>query len=307
MTDASNTGIAGWVGQKINDVIRPAGFHSRKLNPGQVNYTTTDKELLAIVDSLRHFQDQLQGHKITIRTDHQALVSFMKNIQTNQMKRRWQEFMSQFDITLEHIKGEDNAIADLLSRAYKPQDPPPTQLPPHSPSDHSVLPPVVTNHLHIRYPHIYNNLPPTYNSTMPAQRFSHITGRTVTPRTAQWRRLPPLNTNLPPTPRRLPQAAITTTPLSPLTRELDEIFHRERYEEDWDSPENSETDNKERQVRLDRIQQRMGIVHPQEQQAVQTAATTTRAQAQQQQVEQPQELRRSVKRKPKIIFGMEIN
>ena len=117
MTDASNTGIAGCVGQKINDVIRPAGFHSGKLNPGQVNYTTTDKELLAIVDSLRHFQDELQGHKITIRTDHQALVSFMKNIQTNQMKRRWQEFMSQFDITLEHIKGENNAIADFLSRA----------------------------------------------------------------------------------------------------------------------------------------------------------------------------------------------
>ena len=187
--------------------------------------------------------------------------------------------MSQFDITLEHIKGKDNAIADLLSRAYKPQDSPPTQLSAPSPSDHSVLPPVVTNHLHIRYPHIYNNLPPTYNSKMPAQRFSHITGRTVTPRTAQWRRLPPLTTNLPPTPRRLPQAAITTTPLSPLTRELDEIFHRERYEEDWDSPEDSETDNKQRQVRLDRIQQRMGIVHPQEQQAVQTAATTTRAQA----------------------------
>src|SRR5438445_9263140 len=101
----------------------------------------------------------------------------MKNIQTNQMKRRWQEFMSQFDITLEHIKGKDNAIADLLSRAYKPQDSPPTQLSAPSPSDHSVLPPVVTNHLHIRYPHIFNNLPQTYQSKMPAQRFSHITGK----------------------------------------------------------------------------------------------------------------------------------
>src|SRR5205807_8922149 len=145
---------------------RPAGFHSRKLNPGQVNYTTIDKELLAIVDSLRHIQGQLQGHKITIRTDHQALVSFMKNIQTNQMKRRWQEFMSQFDITLEHIKGEDNAIADLLSRAYKPQDSPPTQLPPHSPSDHSVLPPVVTNHFPTVYPSIYRILPPTATSKL---------------------------------------------------------------------------------------------------------------------------------------------
>src|SRR5437016_2053441 len=55
MTDASNTGIAGWVEHKIDDVIRPVGFHFTKLNPGQVNYTTTDKELLAIVDSLRHF------------------------------------------------------------------------------------------------------------------------------------------------------------------------------------------------------------------------------------------------------------
>src|SRR5438132_570075 len=111
---------------------------------------------------------------------------------------------------------------------------------------------------------------------MPAQRFSHITDRTVPFRTKHMRRLPPLNTN--PPPRRLPQAAITTTPLSPLIREINDIFHRERYEEDWDSPENSETDIKQRQLRLDNLQQRMGIVHPQVQreQAVQTAATTTR-------------------------------
>jgi len=45
ITDASNTGLSGWIGQKENGVIRPAAFHSRCQNKGQTNYTTTDKEL----------------------------------------------------------------------------------------------------------------------------------------------------------------------------------------------------------------------------------------------------------------------
>jgi len=47
------------IGQKEDGVIRPVGFHSRCRNKGQTNYITTDKELLTIVDSLRHFRGKL--------------------------------------------------------------------------------------------------------------------------------------------------------------------------------------------------------------------------------------------------------
>jgi len=77
ITDASKVRFSGWIGQKEDGVIRPAAFHSRYLNKGQTNYTTTDKELLAIFDSLRHFRGKLQGHKVIVLTDHKLLVTFM--------------------------------------------------------------------------------------------------------------------------------------------------------------------------------------------------------------------------------------
>jgi len=88
ITDASNVGISGWIGQKEDGVIRPAAFHSRCLNKDQTNYITTDKELLAIVDSLRHFRGELQGYKVIVLTDHQPQVTFMTTWQDKQMKIR---------------------------------------------------------------------------------------------------------------------------------------------------------------------------------------------------------------------------
>ena len=100
-------------------IIRSARFHSKKLNNAQMNYEITQKALLAIVDSVRHFRSVLQGHPVTILTDHQLLVAFMSSLQTNQMMIRWQESLSQLDITIEHIHGNKNVIADALSRTYK--------------------------------------------------------------------------------------------------------------------------------------------------------------------------------------------
>jgi len=88
ITDASNVGLSRWVGPKEDGVIRPAAFHSRCLNKGQTNYITTDKELLVIVDSLRYFRSELQGHKVIVLTDHKPLVIFMTTWQDKQMKIR---------------------------------------------------------------------------------------------------------------------------------------------------------------------------------------------------------------------------
>jgi len=88
ITDATNVGLSGWIGQKEDGVIRPAAFHSRCLNKCQTKYTTTDKELLAIVDSLRHFRGELQAHKVIVLTDHKPLVTFMTTWQDKQMKIR---------------------------------------------------------------------------------------------------------------------------------------------------------------------------------------------------------------------------
>ena len=53
-------------------------MHSRKFTPAQFNYSTTDKELLAIIDALRTFEHLLLGIRFTIRMDHMALQTLMK-------------------------------------------------------------------------------------------------------------------------------------------------------------------------------------------------------------------------------------
>jgi len=57
VTDTSLIGTGAWVGQGSSvSEIQPAAFHSRKFNSVQLNCSTFDKELLAIVDALEHFQ-----------------------------------------------------------------------------------------------------------------------------------------------------------------------------------------------------------------------------------------------------------
>ena len=79
ITDASVKGIGAWIGQgpSIQD-IQPAAFYSRKFKPAELNYSVTEKETLAMIDGLRHFQPQLNGTKFMILTDHAACLAFPK-------------------------------------------------------------------------------------------------------------------------------------------------------------------------------------------------------------------------------------
>ena len=52
------------LGTVISQNYKPIAFYSRKLNPAQTRYTTTEKELLAIVETLKEFKNILLGHKI---------------------------------------------------------------------------------------------------------------------------------------------------------------------------------------------------------------------------------------------------
>jgi len=75
--DASDIGLGSWIGHEELGSIRPCRFHSRKSSPAQLKYPTYQKELLAIVDSLKFFEAQLLDHKFTVLTDHQPLLSFL--------------------------------------------------------------------------------------------------------------------------------------------------------------------------------------------------------------------------------------
>ena len=108
-TDASHFQL----GAVISQGGKPIAFYSRKLNDAQTRYTTTERELLSIVETLKEFRNILLGHKITVYTDHKNLV--YKHFNTERVMR-WRLVIEEFGPELKYIKGESNIVADALSR-----------------------------------------------------------------------------------------------------------------------------------------------------------------------------------------------
>ena len=116
-TDASDVQL----GSVISQNNKPIAFYTRKLNPAQTRYTTTERELLAIVETLKEFRNILLGQQIVIHTDHKNLC--YKNFNTNRVIR-WRLLLEEYGPTIKYIKGEKNVVADALSRLDLHPQPP---------------------------------------------------------------------------------------------------------------------------------------------------------------------------------------
>ena len=110
-TDASDKQLGAVISQRGN----PLAFYSRRLTKAQRNYTTTEKELLSIVECLKQFRGVLFGYKINVYSDHKNLV-YTATLSESQRVMRWRLILEEFGPNIQHIAGEDNIVADGLSR-----------------------------------------------------------------------------------------------------------------------------------------------------------------------------------------------
>jgi hypothetical protein len=95
--------------------MRPAGFHSRKFTPVQVNYRTNEQELLRIIEGLMKWEGKLQGRKFRILTDHHSLewLRTQKSLSCRQVW--WVKYLGRFNFNIVYIAGDDSMIANTLS------------------------------------------------------------------------------------------------------------------------------------------------------------------------------------------------
>lgn len=101
------------------EINHPISYFSRKFNSYQVNYSTIEKEALALVWALQHFEVYLSAGimPIVVYTDHNPLT-FLHSLQNpNQRLIRWSLFLQPYALDIRHLKGKNNVMADALSRA----------------------------------------------------------------------------------------------------------------------------------------------------------------------------------------------
>lgn len=115
-TDASNFAIGAVLSQGPIGSDKPVSYASRTLNDSEINYSTIEKELLAIVWACKYFRPYLFGRKFKIITDHQPLQWLMNLKEPNSRLTRWRLKLSEYDYTITYKKGKSNTNADALSR-----------------------------------------------------------------------------------------------------------------------------------------------------------------------------------------------
>ncbi|GFX68488.1 hypothetical protein TNCV_2431951 [Trichonephila clavipes] len=115
-TDASNYALGAVLLQGEGSDEHPIEYASRLLTPAERNYSTTEREALAVVWALKKFRGYIEGTEITVASDHQPLkwlLSFKSP--TGRLARRALEIQS-FNLKVQYISRKANVVVDMLSR-----------------------------------------------------------------------------------------------------------------------------------------------------------------------------------------------
>ena len=118
--DASDRGIGSVLLQEYDSMSFPVAYASRKLLKREQNYSTIERECLAIVWAVHKFEMYLFGREFIIQTDHHPLVYINRSKVMNKRIMGWAMYLQEFRFHIESIPGKLNYGPDFLSRIPQP-------------------------------------------------------------------------------------------------------------------------------------------------------------------------------------------
>ena len=122
MCDSSDYAIGVVLGQKRERIFQVIYYASRTLNDAQLNYATTEKELLAIVFAFDKFRPYLIGNKVIVHTNDSTIKYLMTKKDVKSRLVWWVLLLQEFVLEIKDKKGKENLVADHLSRLEGTRD-----------------------------------------------------------------------------------------------------------------------------------------------------------------------------------------
>nr|GEW68397.1 reverse transcriptase domain-containing protein [Tanacetum cinerariifolium] len=122
MCDASDFAIGAVLGQRHEKHFKPIHYTSKMMNDAESNYTTTEKEMLAVVYAFEKFRSYLIMNKSIVHTDHSALKYLFAKKDAKARLLWWVLLLQEFDFKVLDTKGAENLAADHLSRLENPYE-----------------------------------------------------------------------------------------------------------------------------------------------------------------------------------------
>jgi hypothetical protein len=104
------------IGAVLSQEHSPIAYFSEKLNEAKVKYSTYDKELYAIIQTLKKWGHYLIPKEFVLYNDNHALQFVTQQEKFNQRHVKWVEYMQNFTFVIKHISRTVNKLDDALSR-----------------------------------------------------------------------------------------------------------------------------------------------------------------------------------------------
>jgi hypothetical protein len=122
MCDASDYAVGADLGQRKEGRVHAVYYSSKTLNEAQLNYGTTEKELLAVVFAFEKFRSYIVNSKVIVYTDHTTIKYLLAKKDAKPRLIRWILLLQEFDVEICDKKGVENVVADHMCRMNRGQD-----------------------------------------------------------------------------------------------------------------------------------------------------------------------------------------